>query len=223
VPGRPIVFHVERIRDGRSFTTRRVVGMQYGEAVFNMTASFQKDEEDPTDYQLMPPPDGLHPDEAPGLQPRDENHARWLLQSPFEVRELGPTDPGDDGVYQSTRRVWFRARSPVPDDPLLQVCALTYATDMGAVSAALVPVVGAKWLRASGDLMVASLDHAVWFHRPVRVDEWLYFDLHAVSNQGSRGLVRGTIHHESGTLVASMTQEALVRKLRPLALGPELG
>ncbi len=101
--------------------------------------------------------------------------------------------------------------------------ALTYATDMGAVTAAAVPTLGERWQTAITQTMSASLDHAVWFHRPVRVDEWLYFDVQAVSNQNSRGLVRGTIFDIDGRLVASMTQEALIRKLTPRTLDPELG
>ena len=222
-PGRPIVFHVDRIRDGRSFTTRRVVAVQFGEAIFNLTASFQKREEDEVDYQKALPPDLPDPDEVPDRQPRDELHATWLRRSPFQSKEMGPGKVDEHGFFASTRRVWVRAKSPLPDDPLLQACALTYATDMGAVTAAVVPVFGDDWMNAFGRTMSASLDHAVWFHRPVRVDEWLYFDLHSVSNQNSRGLVRGTIHRQDGALVASMTQEALIRRLRSSAIEPELG
>lgn len=222
-PGRPIVFHADRIRDGRSFTTRRVVAVQYGEAIFNMTASFQRREDDPTDYQLALPADLLPPEEVPDRQPRDELHAQWLERSPFQTRELGPGKVDEHGVYASTRRVWFRAKSALPDDDLLHACALAYATDMGAVTAAVVPVFGDGWASAFGKMMSASLDHAVWFHRPIRVDRWHYYELHAVSNQNSRGLVRGTIHRRDGALVASMTQEALIRRLRPAAIEPELG
>ena len=222
-PGRPIVFHVDRIRDGRSFTTRRVVAVQFGEAIFNLTASFQKPEDDPVDYQQALPVDLPDPSEVPDRKPRDELHAKWLKRSPFHSKEIGPGKVDEHGFFSSTRRVWVRAKSPLPDDPLLQACALTYATDMGAVTAAAVPVFGDDWANAFGKTMSASLDHAVWFHRPVRVDEWLYFDLHSVSNQNSRGLIRGTIHRQDGALVASMTQEALIRRLRPSATEAELG
>ncbi len=223
VPGRPIVFHVDRIRNGRSFTTRRVVASQFGEAIFNLTASFHKFEDDETDYQLSLPDDAGLPDDADDRVPRDDLHAEWLLRSPFHSRELGPAAPGPDGVYPSTRRVWVKAKSPLPDDRLIHACALTYATDMGAVTAAAVPALGERWQTAVAQTMSASLDHAVWFHRPVRVDEWMYFDVHAVSNQNSRGLVRGTIFDLQGRLVASMTQEALIRKLTPRTLDSELG
>ncbi|MEM9562815.1 MAG: acyl-CoA thioesterase II [Actinomycetota bacterium] len=222
-PGRPIVFHVDRIRDGRSFTTRRVVGVQYGEAIFNMTASFQKPEEDETDYQVGLPADLPPPDEVADRQARNAQHAEWMKRSPFQTKEIGPGKVDEHGVYASTRRVWFRAKSPLPDDPLLQACALAYATDMGAVTAAVVPVFGDDWSNAFGKMMSASLDHAIWFHRPVQLDHWHYYDLHAVSNQSSRGLVRGTIHDRNGTLVASMTQEALIRRLRPASMEAELG
>ena len=210
-PGRPIVFHVERIRDGRSFTTRRVVAVQYGEAIFNLTASFQRFEDDETDYQVSLPPDVPAPDDVADRQPRDDLHAEWLRRSPFQTKELGPSPVDEHGVHRSTRRVWFRAKSDLPDDPLLHACA------------ARGPVFGDDWMNAFGRTMSASLDHAVWFHRTIRVDRWHYYDLHAVSNQNSRGLVRGTIHREDGELVASMTQEALIRRLRPSALAPELG
>ncbi len=223
VPGRPIVFHVERIRNGRSFTTRRVVAVQFGEAIFNLTASFHKFEEDETDYQLALPPEAGHPDDAADRVPRDDLHAEWLDRSPFHSRELGPATPGPDGVYPSTRRVWVKAKSPLPDDRFLHTCALTFATDMGAVTAAAVPTLGERWQSAFTETMSASLDHAVWFHRPVKVDEWMYFDFHAVSNQNSRGLVRGSIHAIDGSLVASMTQEALIRRIKPRALDPEFG
>jgi acyl-CoA thioesterase-2 len=222
VPGRPIVFHVDRIRDGRSFTTRRVVAVQYGEAIFNLTASFQKVEDDKISYQLGVAPGLVDPDQIADREPRNEIQAEWIQRSPFQTKELGPTEPGDDGFYRSTRRVWFRAKSELPDDPLVHTCALTYATDMGAVVAAAVPVLGDRWPNAFTEIMSASLDHAVWFHRPVRVDEWLHYDLQAVANQNSRGLVRGTIHRLDGTLVASITQEALIRRLRPTATAAEL-
>lgn len=222
-PGRPIVYHVDRIRDGRSFTTRRVVAMQYGEAIFNMTASFQKFEEDETDYQSALPSDLPPPAEVADRQARDELHAKWIAQSPFQAKEIGPGKVDEHGFYSSTRRVWMRAKSALPNDPLLHACALTYATDMGAVSGAAVPVFGGDWSTVAGKVMSASLDHAVWFHRPAKVDQWLYYDLQSISNQNSRGLIRGTIHSEDGRLVASMTQEALIRHLRPAAIEPELG
>lgn len=223
VPGRPIVFHVDRIRDGRSFTTRRVVAVQFGEAIFNLTASFHKFEEDETDYQLSLPAEAGHPDDGADRVPRNALHAEWIQRSPFHSRELGPSTPGDDGVYPSTRRVWVKAKSRLPDDPLLHACALTFATDMGAVTAAAVPTLGEEWQTAFTKTMSASLDHAVWFHRPVKVDEWMYFDFHAVSNQNSRGLVRSTIHGIDGRLLASMTQEALIRKIKPRAIDAEFG
>ncbi|MEM9651584.1 MAG: acyl-CoA thioesterase domain-containing protein [Actinomycetota bacterium] len=222
-PGRPIVYHVHRIRDGRSFTTRRVVAMQYGEAVFNLTASFQKFEEDDVDYQPPLPSDLPPPEDVPPRQPRDEAHKTWMAESPFEAKEVGPGKADEHGFYQATRRVWMRAKSAMPEDPLLHACALTYATDMGAVSGAAVPVFGEDWAAMFGKVMSASLDHAVWFHRPVSVDQWLYYEMQSISNQNSRGLIRGTIHGQDGRLVASMTQEALIRKLRPAAIDPELG
>ena len=113
---------------------------------------------------------------------------------PFDMRELGPTEPVD-GIYRSTRRAWFKTAGSLPDDPALHACVLTFASDMGVVSAARVPVAGEEeWARFMG----ASLDHAVWFHRPIRADEWVMFDLRTVSSSGARGLAAGTMHTQDG-------------------------
>jgi acyl-CoA thioesterase-2 len=205
-PGVPIVFEVERTRDGRSFTTRRVLASQNDEVIFEMSTSLHVDEPG-VDYQMplwrdVPPPETLSdrvsfvPDEA-----RD--------RLPIEMRELGPTEADDDGWYASTRRVWMRTRRRLPDDPLLHVCVLTFLSDMGAVMGARAPLPEQPLNR----LMGASLDHAVWFHRPIRADDWFLYDLHAVSNAGARGLARGTMHAIDGRLGVSVTQEALLRVL----------
>lgn len=202
-PGIPIILSVDRIRDGRSFTTRRVVAQQQGEAIFSLSASFHCDEEG-GQYQVPRADDVPEPDAATGRL--DNPFRRFGAMSPFEVRELGPTPPDERGLYRSTRRVWVRTRHPLPDDPDLHACVITYMSDMGVVFAARIPV-GAPWEGG----MAASLDHSVWFHRPVRADGWLLMDLRPVSNSGARGLVQGTIHTHDGVLAASIAQEALVR------------
>ena len=207
LPGRRLILHVDRIRDGRSFTTRRVVAVQDGEAIFSLSASFHIDETGGT-YQL-PRADGI---------PGPEDDVDWVetpfrvgaSDSPFEVHELGPEEPDERGVLRSTRRVWLRTRGPLPDDRALHACVLTYISDMGAVFAS------RRALRmAWGRGMSASLDHAIWFHRPIRPDQWLLYDLRPLSNGGARGLVLGTMHDLEGVHGVSVTQEALVRESPP--------
>jgi acyl-CoA thioesterase II len=204
-PGVPIDHAVDRTRDGRSFTTRRVDSRQDGEVIFTLSASFHRDEPGP-EYELpmatdVPAPEDLDP---PGW-PFSGSGALTHL----ELREVGPTPPEPDGTYRSTRRVWLRARD-VGADPLMHACALTFMSDLGVVMAARPPRPGTTW----DAMMPASLDHAVWFHRPVRADQWLLYDLHALANHGARGMVRGVIHERSGALVASVAQEVLIRPLR---------
>jgi acyl-CoA thioesterase-2 len=209
-PGEPIEMHVERPRDGRSFTSRRVKAVQNGEVIFDMIASFHRPEPGP-EYQIPIAIDVPAPEEAPEPQGM---FGRMRSVMPFDMRELGPTEPVD-GVYRSTRRAWFRTMGSLPDDPLIHTCVLAFASDMGVVSAARVPVAGeAEWERFMG----ASLDHAVWFHRPIRADEWILFDLRTVSSYGARGLAAGTMHTQGGVLAVSVAQEALIRPVR--AEGP---
>lgn len=205
-PGVPILFDVERTRDGRSFATRRVVARQDEVVIFEMSTSLHVAER-AVDYQ-MPLPAGVPgPDAASTRVSFIPDEAQDRL--PVDMRELGAAEPDDDGWFASTRRVWMKVKRTIPDDPLLHVCVLTFLSDMGAVMGARAPVPG----QPIGRLMAASLDHAVWFHRPIRADEWFFYDLHAVSNAGARGLARGTMHAVDGTLGASVAQEALLRVL----------
>lgn len=207
LPGRRLILQVDRIRDGRSFTTRRVVAVQDGEAIFSLSASFHT-VEDGGEYQVPLASD----------IPRPDDDFDWIETplrafssgSPFEAREMGSQPPDERGVLTSTRRVWLRTRGPLPDDRSLHACVLTYISDMGAVFASR-RALRLQW----GAGMGASLDHAIWFHRPVRPDEWLLYDLRPLSNSGARGLVLGTIHDIHGAHGASVTQEALVREARP--------
>jgi len=206
-PGEPIVYAVERLRDGRSFTTRAVEAWQGDDVIFNLAASFHREEEG-ADYQRPRATDVPEPDDADPrlifIPPEFQDRL------PFELRELGATEPDADGYRRSTRRAWMRIRGELPDDPTLHACMLTWLSDMGAVLAAMVVPPG----KVPEGMMGASLDHALWFHRPMRADEWFLYDAHAVSNSGARGLMRGTLHNQAGVLGVSIAQEALLRVRR---------
>ncbi len=195
-PGARSVHTVERIRDGRSFSTRAVTSTVEGKETFRMTCSFHLPEQG-AEYQLpagpgIPPPHDMEGFEAP---------------FPFDIRELGHTEQRGDGTFLSTRRCWFRTREPLPDDPAIHACLLAYFSDM--TGAAFRPLS----LGSFGTHTDASLDHAVWFHRPWRADSWSIFDLHTLVNAGGRGTIRATMHGEDGTLHLSMAQELLIREL----------
>ncbi|MGH9031313.1 MAG: acyl-CoA thioesterase [Acidimicrobiia bacterium] len=198
-PGPPVDLAVDHVRDGRSFTTRQVTMAQDERAVFRGTCSFHADEEG-DEYQLgmgdVPGPDGLEPDP--------------YHEGPFEVREVGPTPVSADGTYQSTRRMWVRCAPALPDHDRIHACVAAYLSDM--TGTAFRPLNLGEW----GTHTDASLDHAVWFHRPVRADEWLFYDLHALVNTGGRSLVRGSMY-QAGRLCLSMAQELLIRPLTQTA------
>jgi acyl-CoA thioesterase II len=195
-PGARTTHVVAVVRDGRSFSARDVVSTVDGKDTFRMTCSFHLPE-DGADYQL---PMG------PGIPPPRET-AGFEAPFPFDIRELGATEQRQDGTYLSTRRCWFRTRESLPDDPGLHACLLAYFSDM--TGAAFRPLSLGTW----GTHTDASLDHAVWFHRPWRADAWSIFDLHALVNAGGRATVRATMHGEDGSLHLSMAQELLIREL----------
>lgn len=211
-PSIPIIMSVDRIRDGRSFTTRRVVALQNGEAIFSLSTSFHTAETG-GEYQLPIADDAPDPEDEDAGTPTP--FGRFGPMSPFEVRELGPTPPDERGIYRSTRRVWVRTSGAVPDDAALRACIVTYVSDMGVVMAARVPVTGQYGFPGPGMGMAASLDHAVWFHRDIQPDDWMLMDLRSISNTGARGLVQGTIHSRDGALGAAIAQEGLVRTAPP--------
>ncbi|MEZ5143700.1 MAG: thioesterase family protein [Acidimicrobiales bacterium] len=207
-PGEPLVYEVDRLRDGRSFTTRRVEARQGDDRIFTLIASFHRDEPG-VDYQTPLPTDVPAPEDAPTRMLFVPESERPKL--PFELREIGGVEPDEQGWIRSTRRAWMRLIRPIGDEPGLHQVLLAYFSDLGAVYAAWAPLPEQPLDR----LMGASLDHAMWFHRPIRADAWFLYDAHAVSNAGSRGLMRGTLHAADGTLGVSIAQEALLRVVRP--------
>ncbi len=194
-PGRAVEVAVTRVRDGRSFAAREAESTVDGRAVFRLWCSFHE-AEDGDDYQV-PMPENV---------PDPETLERTELFGGFDVREIGPVR-SDDGTFRSTRRAWVRTQGPMPDDPRLHDCVVAYLSDMTASGAR--PHSLGVW----GTHTDASLDHALWFHRPVRADEWLYYDLHALVNAEGRSTVRGELYSLDGLLRASMAQEMLIRPL----------
>jgi acyl-CoA thioesterase-2 len=214
-PNVPILYEVDRIRDGRSFTTRRVVAIQHGRAIFNLAASFHVDEPGLDHEATMPdvPTAESLPTFHERYAPVADQMGEWYHRPrPIDLRHV--ETPGrlraPDAEGRSTERIWLRADGRLPDDPLLHTCVLTYASDMTLLDTALLPH-GRSW--QDGDLMMASLDHAMWFHRPFRVDEWLLYDQDTPSASGARGLTRGQLFTADGHLAVSVVQEGLIRSV----------
>ena len=211
----PIVFEVDRIRDGGSFTTRRVKAIQKGQAIFNMSASFQKQEEG-FDHQIsMPnvtPPDGLMSwdqlvEEFSEQLPK--NIRRFLeVDHPIEFRPVERVYPMLAGKRQPQRHVWMRAKGAMPDEPTAHQAVLAYASDYNLLTTALLPHGD---LAAAGNIVLASLDHGMWFHRDFRMDNWLLYAIDSPSASGARGFTRGSVFSRDGRLVASVVQEGLMR------------
>lgn len=213
---RPVVYEVDRIRDGRSFTTRRVVAVQKGVPIFNLDASFQAHEDGFEHADPMPsaPP----PDELPTEQQRLKALAsrlppvlrkRALCDLPFEFRPVGDGDPMLPEPGPARRMRWLRTAAPLPDRPALHRYLLAYASDFSFLTTALLPH-GVTWLTPG--MQMASLDHALWFHQAFRVDEWLLHVVESPAAHGARGLVRGQVFTRDGRLVASTSQEGLIRQ-----------
>jgi acyl-CoA thioesterase II len=211
----PIIYQVDRSRDGGSFSNRRVIAIQHGEQIFNMTCSFQVDEAGLEHQVFMPDvpgPEGLADTSrvAPELLQRLPARVRLLLETarPFEFRAVGPLDARPVPGHAPSRQVWFRAVAPVPEDQNLQRCLLAYVSDFNLLETATLAH-GISHL--SGKAQVASIDHAMWFHRPLRVDEWLLYDVDSPSASGARGFAWANVFARDGALVASTAQEGLVR------------
>jgi len=214
-PTVPILYQVDRIRDGRSFTTRRVVGIQHGHAIFNLAASFHVAETGFDSYMPMPaspPPEDLADaaDQWAELgEPFGEHMAR---DRAIDIRYVDGLPFGRKGKTASDMRVWMRADGVLPDDPVLHTCLLTYASDMTLLDTTLLPH-GTSALDDS--IAMASLDHAMWFHRSFRADEWFLYAQDTPSSSGGRGLARGSVFTRDGLLVASVVQEGLIRRRTP--------
>ncbi len=215
-PAVPIIYEVDRIRDGGSFTTRRVVAIQHGHAIFSLSASFQK-EEPGLDHQIPMPQDVTPPEnlrtQREFLQEFGdsvpENIRRyWARERPIEVRPVIVEHYTSRDKLPPRQDVWIRTTGPVPDDRALQAAVLAYLSDMTLLDTSTF---------AHGrngfdpDIQMASLDHAMWFHRPHRLDDWLLYTQDSPSAQGARGFSRGSLYALDGTLVASVAQEGLVR------------
>jgi len=217
-PAVPIIYEVDRIREGKSFLTRRVVAIQHGQAIFSMSASFQRHEEGLEHQAVMPhvpDPDQLMSEDqlkemvlASAPEPV-RNY--WSRERPIELRPVSLKHYVSREPLEPAQHVWFRATGPVPDEPAIQKCVLAYASDMTLLDTSLFAHGRSIFDR---DLQVASLDHAMWFHRPARMDEWLLYTQDSPNASGSRGFNRGSIFTRDGHLVASTTQEGLIR-LRP--------
>lgn len=207
----PILYEVDRIRDGRSFTTRRVVAIQHGQAIFNLSASFHLDE-DGVDHQL-PAPEAPDPESLPTFH---ERHAEWAeamgdwytRPRPIDVRHVEDPPRAQRAPRPPCQQVWMRADGSLSDDPLLHACVVAYASDMTLLDSILLAH-GVSW--DDPRLIGASLDHAMWFHRPFRADDWLLYDQESPSSHGARGLAHGRIFTRDGTHVVSVMQEGLIR------------
>ena len=204
----PILYEVDHIRDGRSFTTRRVVAIQHGRAIFNLQASFMIEEGGYEHQALMP--DVPPPDELPTMEERLEEHGlEWAIRPrPIDVRSVEEPVFLNHDLGRTTQHVWFKASERLPDDPILHTCVVTYASDMTLLDTSLLP--HGKTFGDTG-LQMASLDHAMWFHRPFRADEWLLYAQSTPSASGGRGLAQGSIFRADGTLAVSVVQEGLLR------------
>jgi acyl-CoA thioesterase-2 len=209
-PSIPILYDVERIRDGRSFSTRRVVAIQHGEPIFHLSASFHSVEHG-LEHQLDAPDDLPEPDSLPTFQERNAHLAERMGDWYTRPRPIDTRVVEQANETALTQYLWMRADAALPDDTVLHQCVLTYASDMSLLDTVVRPH-GVSFI--DGNVMMASLDHAMWFHRPFRADEWFLYAQDTPIAAGARGLARGLIY-QNGVLVASVAQEGLVRKLNP--------
>lgn len=215
----PIVYEVDRVRDGHHFSARRVQAIQFGRPIFTMIASFQP-QEDGLEHQVqmpdVPQPETLSDqyqlrkqwlDRHRGQVP-ERLHELLLRPLAIEFKPVNPRDPLAPEAHAPQQSIWFRAAGKLPDDPILHRCILAYASDFNLLSTALLPH-ARSFLQP--DMVVASIDHAFWFHRDVRIDDWLLYVMDSPSAQSARGLSRGLIFARDGKLVGSVVQESLMR------------
>lgn len=211
-PTIPILYEVDRIRDGRSFSTRRVVAIQHGRAIFNLQASFHDHEPGP-DHQLKMPegigdPESL-PDFRTLMAPYKDQMGDWYDRPrPIDLRYVDGDPMSRKGVAAVGQRVWLRADGTLPDDPVLHACIITYASDMTLLDTTVLPF-GLSW--DSPGMQMASVDHAMWFHRPFKANEWMLYDQAALSTSSARGLAGGAIYTADGRLAVTVVQEGLAR------------
>lgn len=211
----PIVYFVDRLRDGKSFTTRQVTAIQHGRAIFTMSASFQLPEEGPTHQIAMPPvpsPEAL-PKEIDLVRARahhlpEPRREIYTQDRPLDFRPVDPVDPFAPEERAPVRYLWLKADGPMPDDPLQHQAVLAYASDYGLLGTALLPH---RLSFQQPNLQAATLDHSLWFHRPLRVDEWLLYAMDSPAAGGARAFSRGSVFTREGVLVASTAQEGLTR------------
>ena len=213
-PAVPIIYTVDRVRDGRSFTTRRVTAIQHGKVIFTLSASFHHDEPGPEHSAPMPeapPPESVPPTAERLAKLFGVRAHESFLNTPIDLRFAGPLSHEvflDPSLRTDRHLVWLRADGDLPDDPLVHVCLMTYASDLTLLDSVLIRQ-GLSW--ADGHTTGASLDHAMWFHRPFRADRWLLYAQESPAAAGARGLARGEVFTQDGTLVVSVMQEGLIR------------
>ncbi len=211
----PIIYDVERIRDGKSFATRRVVARQHGRAIYYLTASFQREQEGLEHQDLMPdvPPPEQGIDLVELMRAAGDHDADALAKewAGLDARHLGTSARGlpEDPAHPARARMWIRINERLSDDPVEHLAAFTYASDMSLLGATLAP-----HDTRPPHVQMASLDHTIWFHRPFRADEWWLYDQTSPSASGGRGLALGRVFTQDGTLVATVAQEGLIRPVR---------
>lgn len=214
----PIIFDVERIRDGGSFTTRRVKAIQHGRAIFHMSASFQLNQKGFSHQIEMP--NVSKPDDLPSWKDMVKQYGdilpsglkRFLnIERPIEFRPVEFINPLEKNVHEPKRHIWIRAKGAMNTSSQIHQLVLAYATDYNLLTTALLPH---GLVMDSSSLTLASLDHAMWFHRPFSIDKWLLYAVDSPSASGGRGFTRGNLFTESGELIASVTQEGLMRPKR---------
>lgn len=218
-PNEPIYYEVDLIRSGKSFSTRRVVAKQSGLAIFSMSASFQTVEkgfEHQVEKPSVPGPDGILNELEQFLKVKDKApdaiREKLSADRPIEIRVVDPVDYFAPHKRPPLKYSWFKTSGKLPDDPLIHTAMLAYASDFGLATTAMLPH-GVTFLNPR--VQVASLDHAMWFHRPFRMDEWLLYVKDSPSAAGGRGFNRGQIFTKDGILVASVAQESLIRSIDP--------
>ncbi|WP_087019885.1 acyl-CoA thioesterase II [Thaumasiovibrio subtropicus] len=214
-PEKPIIYDVETLRDGKSFSTRRIKAIQNGKPIFFLTASYQQDElgfSHQTSMPKIPGPENFHSEQelASAIADKLPRKIRetFTNEKPVEVRPVNIVNPLAPQVAEPKQYLWFKANGEMPDDRLVHQYLMAYASDWGFLVTALHPHEVSLF---TPGMQVATIDHSMWFHRPFKMDEWLLFAIESPSSSGARGFVRGEIFNQRGELVASATQEGLMR------------